>query len=89
MRTYIKVNDPNFEMGTGYHAYYKVSHYDQNNKFTHYTWQKIDSRLYGIFRNNFKKSKVDLMEIEVDEFNILDNEENGFYPEQFIFDDCY
>ena len=47
MRTYIKVNDPNFEMGTGYHAYYKVSHYDQNNKFTHYTWQKIDSRLYG------------------------------------------
>ena len=79
MKTYIKLDDPNFGMGN--YAYYRVSHYDQNNKFTHYTWQEIESWLYGSTYSN-------LMELdEIDKFNICDNEKHDFDPDNFI-DDC-
>ncbi len=69
MKTYINIDDPNFAIGNT--VYYKVNHYDQNNKFTHFTWQEINSTLSG-----YGDSK--LMTLEVDKSNICANEDNEF-----------
>ena len=43
-----------FTIDTQNNVWYKVSHYDLNNEFTHYTFQKIESLQYTTtYKNSY------------------------------------
>ena len=51
MKTYLNSNDSNFTITKNGDIYFKVSHYDLNNNYTHYTWATIPTlSMYTLYR---------------------------------------
>ncbi len=51
MKTYLNSDNSNFTITKNGDIYFKVSHYDLNNNYTHYTWATIPTlNMYTLYR---------------------------------------
>ncbi len=51
MKTYLNSDNSNFTITKNGDIYFKVSHYDLNNNYTHYTWATIPTlNMFTLYR---------------------------------------